>query len=371
VDVKTLAETYNDFFVPAFAVTIGGADLVRDLCLTVASVKVDLKEKAAGRFSLSVTNAFNWEYREFVAHENERRIDLLDLFAFGAQVEIKLGYGDLKGLKSVIRGTITEVSTSFTSGGPPALEIAGYDRLYPLTIGAVPDEWETRRDSDVVSIIAKRHGLKKSTVKKTSPVKQRIAKQEETDLSFLVKLAKRNRSTFYIDAEDKFYFGPRRRVCTADVTLPWGGGLVSFSPEASLHGQIAVVEVVGTSATTGEQVVGRAERVKKKSCGSGEKSGDKWVAKALANQPVMRIRAGIHTREEAKKRAEAILDERTKDFLKGSAECVGLPELRPDMNVALEGIGKTFSKTYWISGVVHEVSGSGFTTSLSVQELSI
>jgi phage protein D len=371
VDIKKLEQEYGDFFAPAFAVTVGSDDLVRGLFLTVASVKVDLQEKAAGRFSLTVTNAFNWEHREFVAYEDERRIDLLDLFAFGAQVEIKLGYGEAKKLKPVIRGTITEVSTSFTSGGAPALEIAGYDRLYPLTIGAVPDSWENKRDSEVVSVIAERHGLSNATVEKTSPVKQRIEKQEETDLSFLGKLAERNRSTFYIDADDKFYFGPRQRKHTADVTLPWGGGLVSFSPEASLNGQVAAVEVVGTAATTGEQVVGRAERSENEGRDSGEETGPERVANALSNQSVMRIRAGIHTQEEAQTRAEAILDERTQDFLKGSAECIGLPELRPDMNVALKGLGKNFSKTYWISGVVHEISGGGFTTSLSVQERSI
>jgi catechol 2,3-dioxygenase-like lactoylglutathione lyase family enzyme len=30
-----------------------------------------------------------------------------------------------------------------------------------------------------------------------------------------------------------------------------------------------------------------------------------------------------------------------------------------------------YTKTYWISGAVHEISGRGFKTSLSVQEASI
>lgn len=371
MDVETLEQKHSDFYAPVFVVTVGGEDLVRDLFLTVASVKVDLQENAAGRFSITVTNAFNWKYREFVAGEREERIDLLELFAFGAETEIMLGYREPAKLTPVIRGMITEVSTSFSSGGAPALEIAGYDKLYPLSIGAVPDNWENKRDSEVVSILAKKHGLDKAVVVETSAVNQRIEKQGETDLSFLGKLADRNRSTFYIDEDGLFYFGPRRRDRTADVTLPWGGGLVSFSPEASLGSQIAVVEVVGTSATTGEQVVGRAERGQEEGLDPGDETGSERVAKALADQPVMRIRAGVHTQEEAQARAEAILDERAQDFLKGSAECVGLPELRPDKNVALEGLGTTYSKTYWVSGAVHEISGGGFTTSLSVQEPSI
>jgi len=370
VDVETLEQIHGDYFAPAFVVTVGGDDLVRDLYLTVASVKVDLQEKAAGRFTITVTNAFNWEHREFVAGDNEERIDLLELFRFGAEVEVKLGYGEPAMLMPVIQGTVTEVSTSFTSGGAPALEIAGYDRLYPLTIGTLPDNWEEKRDSDVVSLIAGKHGLDTMVVE-TSPVKPRIEKEGETDLSFLGKLADRNRATFYIDEDGLLYFGPRRRDRTADFTLPWGGGLTAFSPEASLGSQIAAVEVVGTSATTGEHVVGRAERGEEEGRDPGDETGSELLASALADQPVLRVRVGIHTREEAQARAQALLDERAQDFLKGSAECVGLPEIRPDMNVALEGLGKTFSKTYWVSGVVHEISGSGFKTSLSVQEPSV
>jgi phage protein D len=41
------------------------------------------------------------------------------------------------------------------------------------------------------------------------------------------------------------------------------------------------------------------------------------------------------------------------------------------MNIAFEGLGRGFSKTYWVSGVVHDISGGGFTTSLTVQEPSL
>ena len=83
MDVETLEKRHSDFFAPAFVVKVGGDDLVRDLFLTVSSVKVDLKEKAAGRFDLTVTNAFSWEHREFVAGADEERVDLLELFQFG------------------------------------------------------------------------------------------------------------------------------------------------------------------------------------------------------------------------------------------------------------------------------------------------
>ncbi len=369
MDVETLEQKHSDYFAPAFVITVGGDDLVRDLFLTVASINVDLKEKTAGRFSITVTNAFNWEHREFVAGETEERVDLLELFAFGAEVEVKLGYGEPARLETVIVGTVTELKTTFGAGGTPSLEIAGYDKLYPLTIGKQTRNWEDVPDSDAVADIASLQGLDTEIVA-TTPSKPRIDQNEETDMAFLEKLAERNSATFYI-TDRKLYFGPRRRDHAAEISLPWGGGLTTFSPEANLAKQIAAVEVVGTSATTGEQIVGRAERGQEEGRDPGDESGPERLAGALAAQPVLRVRSGVHTQEEADARALAILQERAQDFVTGSAECIGLPELRPDMNVAFDGLGRGFSKTYWISGVVHDISGGGFTTTLSVQEPSL
>lgn len=371
MDVEALERKYSDYFAPTFVVKVGGRDVVRDMFLTVASVSVDLQEKAAGRFSMTITNAFDWKVREFVAGESEQRIDLIQEFKLGTETAVYLGYGDPAKLTTpVLTGTITELSTSFTGGSAPTLEVAGYDRLFPLTIGATPDNWEDLRDSDVVSRLARKHGLD-AVVVQTDPVKPRIEKESETDLSFLAKLADRNEATFYIDEDGLLYFGPRRRDRTADVVLPWGGGLTSFTPEVGLGSQISAVEVVGTSATTGKQLVGRAERGQEQGRDPGDRSGSEAVAEASGSDSVLRVRAGVHTLEEAQKRARAILDERAQEFLKGSAECIGIPELRPDKNVAFQDIGTTFSKTYWIASVTHEISGGGFKTSLKVQEPSV
>lgn len=369
MDLETLENKHTDFFAPTFVATVGGKDLVRDLFLTVASVQVDLKEKAAGRFSMTVTNAFSWEHREFVAGESEERVDLLELFQFGAEVEVKLGYGEPARVETVLNGTVTELKTTFGAGGTPSLEIAGYDRLYPLTIGKKSRIWENVPDSDAVAEIASEYGLD-TDITPTTPAKPRIEKGEETDLAFLEKLAERNSATFYITGST-LYFGPRQRDRSAEITLPWGGGLTTFSPEANLAKQIAAVEVVGTSATTGQQIVGRAERGQEEGRDPGDESGPERLADALAAQPVLRVRAGVHTQDEADARALAILQERAQDFVSGTAECIGLPELRPDMNVAFEGLGRGFSKSYWISAVVHAISGSGFTSTLNVQEPSL
>ncbi|EEE35766.1 conserved hypothetical protein [Rhodobacteraceae bacterium KLH11] len=369
MDVESLERRHGDYFAPAFVVTVAGEDLVRDHMLTVSAVKVDLKVNAAGRFSVTVANAFNWEHREFVSGENESRIDLLELFAFGAEVEVKLGYGEPARLDTVLKGIVTELNTTFGAGGTPELEIAGYDALYPLTIGKYTRNWEGVPETDAVEEIAGLRGLDPDIVSSETQ-NERIEQSEETDFAFLEKMAERTSSIFYMKG-DKFRFAPRQNQNDAEIVLPWGGGLTTFSPEANLAKQIAVVEVVGTSAADGQPIVGRAERGQESGLDQGAESGIDRIASALSSEPVLRVRAAVHTQEEADARAAAILEERAQGFVTGSADCIGLPELKPDINVEFEGLGRGFSKTYWVSGVVHDISGSGFKSTLSVQETNL
>ena len=54
----------------------------------------------------------------------------------------------------MLTGVITEISTSFGSGGTPELTVSGYDGLYPLMVGKKTWPWENSRDSDAARDVA-------------------------------------------------------------------------------------------------------------------------------------------------------------------------------------------------------------------------
>ena len=93
--------------------------------------------------------------------------------------------------------------------------------------------------------------------------------------------------------------------------------------------------------------------------------------KALSSSPILSVRAPVHTQAEADERAKAILDERAQDFVTGSGECIGLPEIVPDVNIELGGLGRGFSKTYWVSEATHKLDGGGYSTTFKVQETTV
>jgi phage protein D len=86
---------------------------------------------------------------------------------------------------------------------------------------------------------------------------------------------------------------------------------------------------------------------------------------------VLEVRQPVFTEAEARRRAQAILNDHAKTFLTGDAECIGLPELLPDRNVTFGHLGEPFSKTYYIQQTVHKVDQSGYRTRVKVKEPSL
>lgn len=381
MDIKALEAAKGDFYVPAYSIKVDGKDLLKVFALAITSVELDLKLNAPGRFSFTVENAFDLETGEFMAFQSENRIELKELFEFGKPVEIAFGYGDASKLSVLLKGMITEISTSFSQGGVPGLTISGYDKLYLFTIGKYTKNWNNKRSSQVITNIAGGYGLEsfifQPEPEKTDPSKPRIDQNQQSDLIFLKDtLAKESGSVFYIrentDSNNTvLHFGQRRNNRTEVIELSWGKGLLSFSPEANLTGQVTSVEVFGSSAERGEKFVGRASRGDESGRETGSESGAEVVTKALGNPTHLRVRAAVHTQEEADARARAILEERSQKFITGSGESIGLPEIMPDENLSLKGMGTTFSKTYYVNECTHKIDSNGYSTTFKVEETTL
>ena len=367
MDLAALSSRDGGFYVPAFAVRVDGQLLMDDLGVAVSQVDVDLTLGAAGRFSFTVVDTYDQEKRTFLS---AFRQPVLETLKFGSAVTIGVGYGDRARLAPIMSGMITEITTSFSEGGSPELAIAGYDYLFSMTLGKVSKSWTKASDSDVVSELASQNNLG-TDIEPTREKHDQIEQNQESDFEFIKKLADRNHYEFYVDAQKILRFGPPRDKADGVVTLRWGEGLLSFKPEANLATQVAAVEVYGWDPQKKERILGRAEAGEESGHDPQRQSGGQRVAAALFKKPVLQIRQPVFTQSEAKARAKAILNDKAKQFLTGEAECIGLPDLRPDRNVTLDNLGDPFSKTYYIQQTTHKVDGSGYRTRVKVKETTL
>jgi phage protein D len=367
--LQEFAGPYGDFYVPTSVVKVSGKDVVRDLFLSLTSVSVDLKLEAASRFSFTVAGAFDWKERDFVGMVGDSRLDLLQLFGFGAPVEIALGYGEPSRLKPVLKGIVTEVATKFAESGAPELNVSGYDALFGLGLGASTREWVATAPSGAVREVAGANSLPVQISGTDAPLK-RIDQNKESDQAFVERMAGLARATFYMRG-GTLHFGPRRTSAAAGVELVWGQGLSSFSPRANLAKQVTSVEVHGWSAALGKHIVGKAHSGDEEGVDGKMASGAKWTSKAIPRPRTLAISAALHTQEEADARAKAILQQRSQEFLTADGECIGLPDLLPDSNVAVSGVGRSFGRTYYVTQATHSIDSSGYRTRFQVQEPGI
>ena len=79
----------------------------------------------------------------------------------------------------------------------------------------------------------------------------------------------------------------------------------------------------------------------------------------------------MHSQQQADRQAAAILQQRSEGLVKGSGESIGLPEIRADRNIELRGLGRLFSKTYYIEQATHTIDGSGYKTTFKVKDTTI
>jgi len=379
MELVNLSRTYGEFYAPAFAVRIGRDDLMRDLYVAVSQVEVDLQLGGASRFSFTLTDCYSQKAHAF---RTGRGDDLLELLDFGAAVEICMGYGDAASTPTAVTGMITEIGTSFPETGTPELTVSGYDHGFPLTLGKSSECWKDRTDSEVVQHIAGFHNL--STV--IEPTQERfpqIEQNQQSDWDFLKKLADRNSDAqknhfeLYLEAagpqkRPTLHFAPPRVKSTPVVKLVWGEGLLSFKPQANLAGQVARVEIYGWDVKRKQPIIGRASA--DDGAGARSKSVGQYLNSFIRSpekQPTLRLRQPVFTQAEADKRARAALSEKTREFLTGEAEAIGLPELRPDRTVQIENLGPAFSRTYYIEQATHRIDTSGYRTRFKLRETKL
>ncbi len=376
MELAALSNGYGNFYAPAFTVRLAGADILRDLLVAVSQIEVELVMNAASHFSFTLADCYNLESGQF---ETGRGKDLLETLTLGAEVEVCIGYGDAASTPLAMLGQVAKISTSFPETGAPELIVEGYDHGFPMTLGKNSDSWKGRKDSEVVQLIAAFHHLD-TVIEDTAEKHPQIEQNQQNDWEFLKKLAERNSNKdksvhfeLYVDPGDRrkptLHFGMPKLNSDPVATLKWGAGLLSFRPEANLAGQVSKIEVYGWDVKNKKPVIGHA------SADSVSGPQSKSIAQQLGSlvrapdrQPTLRLRQPVFTQAEADKRAKAALGEIEKKFLTGDAECIGLPELRPDRTVKLTNLGKAFSKKYYIEQASHRVDSSGYRTKFKVRE---
>jgi phage protein D len=351
---EEIAKKYSNFYTPHYQVIINGKDIAKEHLIEIVSVTFEDMLEGADRFSISVS---------------DREAKWLDngLFEPGKEVEIKMGYVDR--LSTMIVGEIISLRPSFPTDGTPQLEISGYDLSHQFTRVRKGRSFKDKKDSEVVKAIAGEAKHKLATeIDVTATTYPTIAQEEnQTDYQFIKSLAKRNFFEFLVK-ERTLYFRKTRQNRSTIMKLEYGSSLQSFSPELNTANQVSKVTVRGWDPVTKKDIVGTAEHGSEEARGSGKQSGGDMVGKIYGVVEERISDSPVFTKQEAEGLSRSQLNELSGELITGSAQCIGIPEIRAGENIEFVGLGKKFSKNYYIERTTHTIGSSGYTTTFSVKE---
>jgi phage protein D len=362
----------STFYAPTFRVEINGSRLAADVSKNIQEVHVTCKPDTLDTFSFTVVNSLpnlRWTHTEDA-----------ELFKEGSSVKIAMGYVD--DMSAIIEGEITQIRPSFPESGMPTVAIEGYTRLHRLQGNNKTRTFQQTTDKQIAEKIAEEAGLQ-ADAEDSAVQYDYVMQANQTDLAFLRDRASRihfevlvsDKTLIFRSAKETssrvytlLWAQTQRSFASTSVTLP----LKSFTPELDTLQPVNNVEYRSYDPATKQAFVSKATVSDQSSSMGGKAKGADVSINAF-----QRARSYVHvttpfvSQAEGDQLSRAKFNESAMSFVKGTAETIGIPELRSGQVVELAGLGPRFSGLYYVDEATHSINGNGYSTHFTVKRNSV
>lgn len=325
---------------PAFAIAVNGTDLPLAAMLQVSAIGVDEDVGLPSMFTLALAGGDGGDETAWIDG---------DLFAIGAAVEIRLGFGDA--LQGLIDAEITALEPAFLRGGRPLLTVRGYDRRHRLLRGRKTRSFVQQKDSDIAATIAQEAGLSAQT-EDSQVVHEYVLQANQTDMEFLQGRARRIQYEMAVEGRT-LHFRPVQNDQGETLTLSPQDDLLEFYPQLSTLGQYSQLELRGWSPKDRKEIVARAGSGDEVSKMGGADSGAALVEGAFGTATLLIGDQPVLNQAEADQLARACFNRVALRLIAGEGLCNGRTDLHPGQVIRIEGIGTRFSGQYYVSAASH------------------
>lgn len=346
--------TGTDFYVPHFDVSVGNRLQSGAVMRDVIQVTYKDSLESIDSFELTVNN-WDAEGRKFKYHDRS-------LFDPGQPVVVEMGYLGAAGggVRTMIRGEITELRVSFPASGQPTLVVSGQNILHRFRSEQKAELYKNLTCTEIAQKVCGRQKVPFVSAPILDIARHESVKQDnEFDLVFLMRLARLAGYDLVVTeekGEPAIAFGPPNPVAKPAYELHYGRTLIEFQPTLSFTHQVAEVAVRGWDPVRGEAIevtVGGGTLKGKMKRGSlNPATGRKEV---IGNHPVRDVQA-------ARELAKATLTNIHNEAVTATGSVVGLPDLRTGCRLHVRGLGFRFNGRYFVTGTTHTIGTSGYTT---------
>lgn len=367
----------TDYYAPDYRIEIENQELDPKSKGDILEVKVVMDMDNMTSFELNVNN---WDDKSLFFKYSDKPTDPKQVtYDLGNRVHVKMGYAGK--LLSMARGQITTLAPKFPESGSPTIAISGLDGMLKLR-DRKPVEGDIKKfvkqtDSEIAQVIARRNGLEVK-VTKTEVQHELVIQKNQDDATFLMERAKRIDFDCFVHTDPAsgkdtlFFVKPTDGRSSDKISMyefEWGKNLISFSPKLTISRQVSKVTVRCWSAERKDVFSYTADAKDLPGSGGNGNSGPEAAAKDLNGKEEVVVDAVVTSQQEAQDLAICLLRERAYEFITGSGQVIGLPDLRPGDNLFLKNLGKRFSGEYYAKKVEHVLSSNGYLTNFDVRRL--
>ncbi|MFI5178243.1 MAG: phage late control D family protein [Vicinamibacterales bacterium] len=363
------ALTDTNFYAPDFLIEIEGQTLDPASKGDVLELKVVMDMDNLTSFELSINN---WDDQKFTFKYSDTTV-----FDIGNRLHVQLGYAGR--LRSMVRGIITALTPRFAESGPPTIGVSGLDAMMLLR-DRKPKDGELRKyvkmtDWEIAQQIATRNKLKIND-KQECAKHDLVVQKNQDDAQFLMERARRIDFDCFVRTDPDTHDATLNFVKPTDArdsstvrvyVFEWGKSLINFTPQLTVSRQVSQVTVRGWDPRQKKPISYTATASDLPPGAGGGDTGPEVAQQKLQDKQDTVVDAPVTNDQEARDLAISLLRERAYQFLTGSGQVIGLPDLRPGDNVDLRGLGKRFSGRYYVKKVEHSLGSSGYHTSFDVR----
>ncbi len=289
---------------------------------------------------------------------------------FGAALEVVLGADSgASGAAAVFTGTISALAAEYPPDAPVRLRVLAEDGLAALRTTRRTRTFTDATTADIVATLAGDHGLT-ADVDLDGPAHREVAQLGETDLALLRRLVRADGGELWLEGTTLHV--QRRSARDAEqLTLSYGGNLLSAELRADLAHQVTSVAVTGWSVPDKDGIAETADAADLGGEADGLVTGADLLRDADREVTLTLDRAGPRDVDHARALARAAYLERARRFVTGTAVCSGEPRLRVGVIVRLRGLGGMFDGSYRVSRTRHRYTVHGYRTDFDVERPGI
>lgn len=276
-----------------------------------------------------------------------------DLLIPGKKIEIKAGYHSDE--ETLYKGIVVKHSIKIKDNSS-LLIVECKDEAVKLTIGRKSKYFYDVKDSDVFEEIIGTYGLQKE-VEGTNYSHKELVQYNTSDWDFIVSRAQANGKLCFVE-NGKISIKKPDLASSPIETVAFGSSMLDFDAEMDARNQFVKVSSYSWNASNQELLEMEAKDPSVSLNGNLAPSDLSDVVK-LEN---LELRHGGNvTDTELQDWADAKLLFQQLSKVRGRVKFQGIPAVKPNTIITLEGVGDRFNGKAYITGVFHEIANGNWT----------